>query len=96
MDLDCVMICQRYLAAVRIADGYTSAMLHGALEGQVAVVTGVSRRAGIGYAITRRLLADGLSVLIHSWSPHDATQTWGAEPGGMEEVIGGLGGRRGK
>lgn len=92
MDLDCVMICQRYLAAVQIADGYTSAMLHEALEGQVAVVTGVSRRAGIGYAITRRLLADGLSVLIHSWSPHDATQTWGAEPGGMEEVIEGLGG----
>jgi 3-oxoacyl-[acyl-carrier protein] reductase len=36
--------------------------------GRVAVVTGVSRRAGIGFAIAQRLLAEGASVLIHSWS----------------------------
>jgi 3-oxoacyl-[acyl-carrier protein] reductase len=34
---------------------------------RVAVVTGVSRRAGIGFAIARRLLNDGISVLVHSW-----------------------------
>jgi 3-oxoacyl-[acyl-carrier protein] reductase len=33
----------------------------------VAVVTGVSRRAGIGFALARRLLADGASVLVHAW-----------------------------
>ena len=33
----------------------------------VAIVTGAGRRAGIGFAIAERLLADGLSVLIHSW-----------------------------
>lgn len=61
---------------------------------RVAVVTGVSRRQGIGFAVARRLLADGLSVLIHSWSPHDAEQPWGADaPGAVVEELGGLGDR---
>jgi 3-oxoacyl-[acyl-carrier protein] reductase len=49
------------------------------LEGRVALVTGVSRRAGIGFAITRRLLREGSSVFAQGWSPHDATQRWGAD-----------------
>jgi 3-oxoacyl-[acyl-carrier protein] reductase len=59
---------------------------------RVVIVTGVSRRAGIGFAITQRLLADGARVLIHSWSPHDTQHPWGAEPDGMTSVIAGLGG----
>ncbi len=59
---------------------------------RVAVVTGVSRRAGIGFAIAQRLLAEGASVLIHSFSSYDAERPWGAEPGGVEAVIEGLGG----
>jgi 3-oxoacyl-[acyl-carrier protein] reductase len=62
------------------------------MEERVAIVTGVSRRAGIGFAIARRLLADGARVLIHSWSPHDAAQAWGADPGGVEAVLEELGG----
>jgi len=50
-------------------------------------VTGVSRRAGIGYAITRRLLAAGASVFVQSFSPHDADQPWGADPDGIDAVI---------
>ena len=60
--------------------------------GRVAIVTGVSRRAGIGFAIAQRLLAEGLNLLIHSWAPHDATQPHGADPGGMAAVIEALGG----
>jgi 3-oxoacyl-[acyl-carrier protein] reductase len=56
------------------------------------VVTGVSRRRGIGFAVARRLLADGAHVLIHSWSAHDAQQPWGADPGGVEGVLEALGG----
>jgi 3-oxoacyl-[acyl-carrier protein] reductase len=44
------------------------------LDGRNALVTGVSRRAGIGYAIARRLLEAGASVFIQGWTPHDAAQ----------------------
>jgi NAD(P)-dependent dehydrogenase (short-subunit alcohol dehydrogenase family) len=61
------------------------------LTGRKALVTGVSRRAGIGYAVTRRLLGAGASVFIHGWTPHDATQRWGADPGGSEAIAAELG-----
>src|SRR5271157_4112114 len=56
------------------------------LLGRVAVVTGVSRRAGIGYAIARRLAALGASLFLHSYSPHDRDQPWGEDPGGPQGV----------
>jgi 3-oxoacyl-[acyl-carrier protein] reductase len=49
------------------------------LEGRVAVVTGVGRQAGIGYAIARRLLESGAGVLIQAWTPYDIA-AWGASP----------------
>jgi len=30
-------------------------------------------------------------VFIHGWTPHDATQSWGAEPGGAEAIAAELG-----
>lgn len=62
------------------------------LSGRVAIVTGVSRRAGIGHAIARRLLAEGASVFVHSWAAHDAEQWWGADEGGDRAVMAALGG----
>jgi 3-oxoacyl-[acyl-carrier protein] reductase len=56
-----------------------------------ALVTGVSRRAGIGFAVARRLLEDGHAVFIHGWTPHDLAQDWGGEPEGTEAVAEGLG-----
>jgi len=44
-----------------------------------ALVTGVSRRAGIGWAIAERLNADGWSVSATGWPPHDDAQPWGGE-----------------
>jgi 3-oxoacyl-[acyl-carrier protein] reductase len=61
-------------------------------SGRIAVVTGVSRRAGIGFAIARALLADGTRVLVHSYAEHDATQPWGVDPGGVPALIDELGG----
>ena len=61
------------------------------LAGRVALVTGVSRRIGIGYAIAQRLLADGASVFVHSWSSHDEGQPWGSADEGIDAVISSLG-----
>ena len=49
------------------------------LAGRTAIVTGVSRRAGIGFAVAQRLAAMGASLAIHSWSPDDK--------GGVEELL---------
>jgi 3-oxoacyl-[acyl-carrier protein] reductase len=54
--------------------------------GRNALVTGVSRRAGIGYAIARRLMEAGAAVFVQGWTEHDAAQPWGSEPGGTETV----------
>jgi NAD(P)-dependent dehydrogenase (short-subunit alcohol dehydrogenase family) len=67
-------------------------MSPGSLAGRCVLVTGVSRRRGIGFAIARRLLADGATVMVQSWSPHDHEQPWGADDGGVESVIDALGG----
>jgi 3-oxoacyl-[acyl-carrier protein] reductase len=52
----------------------------------------VSRRPGIGFAIARRLLCDGMKVLVHSWAAHDAEQAWSPDPGELAKVIDELGG----
>ena len=61
------------------------------LAGRVAIVTGVSRRAGIGFAVAREFLAAGASVLVHSWEAHDAEQAWGTDAGAAD-VVQALGG----
>jgi len=63
----------------------------GPLEGRVVLVTGVSRQAGIGYAIARRLIHDGASVFLHSWSAHDSGLPWGTDRGGITALLKSLG-----
>jgi 3-oxoacyl-[acyl-carrier protein] reductase len=59
----------------------------GPLSGRVALVTGVSRRVGIGMAVARRLAGLGADLLVTSWTEHDREQPWGADPGGMDAVL---------
>jgi 3-oxoacyl-[acyl-carrier protein] reductase len=57
----------------------------------VAIVTGVSRRVGIGLAVARRLAALGAGLFVTSWAAHDREQPWGADPGGVAAVLAELG-----
>ncbi|WP_130179175.1 SDR family oxidoreductase [Cryobacterium sp. SO1] len=50
-----------------------------ALRGSTALVTGVSRRKGIGYAVAVRLAELGASVFIQHFAPHDLLQPWGGD-----------------
>jgi 3-oxoacyl-[acyl-carrier protein] reductase len=63
----------------------------GPLSGRVALVTGVSRRVGIGVAVTGPLAGLGADLFVTSWTAHDREQPWGADPGGMDAVLAELG-----
>ncbi|GAA3665610.1 SDR family oxidoreductase [Microbacterium marinilacus] len=47
------------------------------LRGRTALVTGVSRPRGIGFAVARRLALLGADVVVHHHAPHDADFPWG-------------------
>jgi 3-oxoacyl-[acyl-carrier protein] reductase len=66
------------------------------LRGRVALVTGASRRRGIGTAICRALAANGADVCFSHWLPFDRTQPVGADPAApaaLREELRGMGGR---
>ena len=58
------------------------------LSGRVAIVTGVSRRQGIGYAVARRLAGLGASLLVQHHRSHDLDQPWGGDD--LDAVTAGL------
>jgi 3-oxoacyl-[acyl-carrier protein] reductase len=60
----------------------------GPLAGRGALVTGVSRSAGIGLAVARRLGELGASVFVQGFAPHDASEPRGA---GVAALAAGLG-----
>ena len=49
------------------------------LAGRTVLVTGVSRRIGIGHAIACRAADYGASIVAHHYRPHDTSQSWGAD-----------------
>ena len=49
------------------------------MTGRTAVVTGVSRRRGIGYAVASRLASMGASLAVHHHLPHDAEEYGASE-----------------
>ncbi len=56
------------------------------LSGKVAIVTGASRKIGIGYAICKELAAHGADVFFVHWSPYDSTMPWGGDPSEADEL----------
>src|SRR5579871_4527863 len=49
----------------------------------MALVTGVSRRKGIGFAVADRLAALGADLFCHGFAGFDAQQPWDADSGGL-------------
>ena len=60
------------------------------LTGRVAVVTGASRRQGIGAAICRALAAQGADILFTHWQAYDHAQPHGADADGPAALEGEL------
>ena len=58
------------------------------LAGRTVLVTGVSRRIGIGHAIACRAADYGASIVAHHYRPHDASQPWGADD--IDAVMGSI------
>jgi 3-oxoacyl-[acyl-carrier protein] reductase len=52
------------------------------LSGKIALITGASRRQGIGAAICRALAAQGVDIAFTHWQPYDRTKPYGADEGG--------------
>jgi 3-oxoacyl-[acyl-carrier protein] reductase len=44
-----------------------------------ALITGVSRRVGIGYAVAHRMHCDGWRASLSGWPRHDDEQPWGGD-----------------
>ncbi|GAA1055002.1 3-ketoacyl-ACP reductase [Agromyces luteolus] len=58
------------------------------LAGRTALVTGVSRRRGIGFAVATRLAELGANLVVHHHRPHDLDQPWGGDD--LDEVRRGI------
>ena len=57
------------------------------LNGRLALITGCSRRIGIGFAIADRLASLGANLLVHAFRPYDDEMAWGADPGGLGPLV---------
>lgn len=49
------------------------------LAGKTALVTGVSRRRGIGFAVATQFARLGADIFLHHYRPHDTRLPWGGD-----------------
>lgn len=57
------------------------------LTGKTAVVTGASRKIGIGTATARALAEVGCDIFITYFRPYDAEMPWGSQPDEPEQLL---------
>ncbi len=52
----------------------------------VALITGVSRKIGIGAAIAGKLAESGWDIAITYWRPYDQSMEWGSNPDDLDSI----------
>lgn len=57
------------------------------LKGKIALVTGASRKIGIGAAMARAFAAAGADVFVTYYRPYDAEMPWGSQDDEAEALI---------
>jgi 3-oxoacyl-[acyl-carrier protein] reductase len=57
------------------------------LKNKTAIITGVSRKKGIGTAIAKNFAARGADLFLTSWPQYDKTMPWGHVDGEFEETV---------
>lgn len=57
------------------------------LKDKVAIITGVSRRNGIGFGISRHLASQGANLFLHSYTPYDRMMELNLEPNEAELIL---------
>lgn len=60
---------------------------HRPLNGRIAIVTGASRRIGIGTAICRQLAAHGADIYFTYYHAYDAEMPWGSDTDWPTELL---------
>ena len=78
-------IRQRALSLTSAVARVSSQAMKGPLNGQVAVVTGVSRAKSIGSAIARQLAKDGAHLFMTGWPEYDDEESW--KPDHLEQPL---------
>lgn len=53
----------------------------------VALITGASRKIGIGASIALQLAEAGWDIAISYWRPYDADMPWGSQPSEADELL---------
>lgn len=56
------------------------------LQGKIAIVTGVSRQAGIGAAVCRAFAVCGVDIFFTHWLPFDQRERYEADEAGITEL----------
>jgi 3-oxoacyl-[acyl-carrier protein] reductase len=54
---------------------------------RIALVTGASRKIGIGAAVCKALAAKGMDVAFTHWSPYDALMPWGKDSEAVANLL---------
>jgi 3-oxoacyl-[acyl-carrier protein] reductase len=57
------------------------------LQNKIALITGASRKVGIGAAIARELAGGGADVFVTYYHTYDATMAWGSQPAEAEALL---------